>query len=237
MQSDRDARLLICEIGRRLYARGFAAGNDGNLSIRIRDSVVLCTPTLICKGFMQPEDLCTVDLAGAQLSGDRARTSEVLLHLEIYRGDPQTRAVVHCHPPHATAFGIARIDIPTGVLPEAEIFLGAVPRAPYETPGDAPFAATVRPFIGRATAVVLSNHGTVSWAPDLERAYWYTETLDAYCRMLLLAKMLGNVERLPAEKVRDLLALRPRFGLPPDPRSAAGELFVNPGFGRPVDDR
>ena len=169
MNEETSIRNEICEIGRRIYARQFAAGNDGNISCRLSDDVVLCTPTLICKGYMQPEDLCTVDLAGNQLSGQRQRTSEILLHLEVYRKDPAVQAVVHCHPPHATAFAVARVDIPSGILPEVEVFLGVVPRAEYETPGSPGFAQTVRPFIGHANTVLLSNHGVVSWAPSLER--------------------------------------------------------------------
>ncbi len=223
----------ICDIGRRIYARQFAAGNDGNISCRLTDNVVLCTPTLICKGFMQPDDLCTVDLDGNQLSGTRRCTSEIKLHLEVYRGDPTATAVVHCHPPHATAFGLARVEIPTGILPEVEVFLGAVPQADYATPGSAQFAETIRPFVGRASAVVLSNHGTVSWGPSVERAYWNTEVLDAYCRMLLLSRQLGHIERLNAEQVRELLGLRESFGSPPDPRlTRDGPLYVNPEFGR-----
>ena len=169
MNEETSIRNEICEIGRRIYARQFAAGNDGNISCRLSDDVVLCTPTLICKGYMQPEDLCTVDLAGNQLSGQRQRTSEILLHLEVYRKDPAVQAVVHCHPPHATAFAVARVDIPSGILPEVEVFLGVVPRAEYETPGSPGFAQTVRTFIGHANTVLLSNHGVVSWAPSLER--------------------------------------------------------------------
>ena len=221
----------ICEIGRRIYARGFAAGNDGNISGRLSDNTVLCTPTFVSKGFMKPDDLCTVDLDGNQLAGSRDRTSEVLLHLAIYRADPAAKAVVHCHPPHATAFGVARVDVPTGILPEAEIFLGVVPRAEYETPGSAEFAETVLPFVGRANTVILSNHGTVSWGPTVERAYWCTETLDAYCRILLLSKQLGHIERLPAPKVQELLELKESFGLPPDPRlTESTGLYVNPEF-------
>jgi L-fuculose-phosphate aldolase len=204
-------RQEICEIGRRIYARQFAAGNDGNISCRLSDKVVLCTPTLICKGFMKPTDLCTVDLSGKQLSGKRPRTSEARLHLEIYNQDPAVWAVVHCHPPHATAFAVAREDIPSGVLPEVEIFLGAIPRAAYETPGSPNFAETIRPFIGKANTVVLSNHGTVSWGPTLERAYWQTEILDSYCRILILARQIGHVERLPDAKINELLELRERF--------------------------
>lgn len=220
MPTEQELRAEICEIGRRLYARGFAAGNDGNISCRLSDATVLCTPTLICKGFMQPEDLCTVDLAGQQLSGRRKRTSEVLLHLAIYKADPQVRAVVHCHPPHATAFGVARVDIPTGILPEVEVFLGHIPRAAYETPGTPDFAETVRPFVGKANTVVLSNHGTVSWGTSVEQAYWHTEILDAYCRILLLAGSLGRVERLPESKIGELHALRDRFSAGATPPGA-----------------
>ncbi|HVP13228.1 MAG TPA: class II aldolase/adducin family protein [Phycisphaerae bacterium] len=209
--SEWPARQEICEIGRRIYARQFAAGNDGNISCRLSQHLILCTPTLVCKGFMKPSDLCVVDLSGRQFSGMRPATSEVLLHLEIYRQDPAVGAVVHCHPPHATAFAVARVDIPTGILPEVEVFLGEVPRAAYETPGGPDFARTVRPFIGKANIVLLSNHGTVSWGPTLERAYWQTEILDSYCRILLLARQLGHVELLPEAKVDELRQLKERF--------------------------
>lgn len=222
----------IVEIGKRIYAKGFAAGNDGNLSIRLSENRVICTPTLICKGFMAASDLCVVDLSGAQISGKRRRTSEILLHLEIYRQNPGARAVVHCHPPHATAFAIAGEQVPTGIIPEAEIFLGVIPVAPYETPGGEKFASTVRPFAQSATAILLSNHGTVSWGDTLEHAFWYTEILDAYCRMLILAKTIGGARRLPADKVRELLGLRTAFGMPPDERTRDEELFINPEFAR-----
>jgi L-fuculose-phosphate aldolase len=236
MTGEWKTRREICDIGRRLYAKGFAAGNDGNISYRLTKNTVLCTPTLICKGFMQEDDLCVVDLQGRQLSGRRPRTSEVLMHLEIYGADPEIKAVVHCHPPHATAFAIARVDIPTCILPEVEVFLGVVPRAEYETPGSKSFADTVRPFVGKANTVVLSNHGTVSWGPTVEKAYWHTEILDAYCRMLLLAKQLGQIERLPCAKVNELLDLKERFGAGTDPRRASGgELCVNTEFGRDPD--
>ena len=232
MTDEPKIREEICAIGRRLYARGFAAGNDGNISCRLTTDLVVCTPTLISKGHMEPDDLCLVDLHGNQLRGQRRRTSEIMLHLEIYRADPKVRSVVHCHPPHATAFAVAREDIPTGILPEAEVFLGVVPRAEYKTPGSEAFAATVRPFVGKANTVVLSNHGTVSWATTLEQAYWRTETLDAYCRILLLAKLIGNVQRLSSADVGELLELKAKFGADPDPRATGdADVFVNPGWG------
>lgn len=205
--------------------------------MRLNEQRVLCTPTLISKGFMGPDDLCVVDLDGNQISGSRQRTSEILLHLEVYRHDRTVNAVVHSHPPHATAFAVAHEDIPTGIMPEGEVFLGVVPRAAYETPGGREFAATIRPFIRHSTAVVLSNHGSVTWGPTLEQALWYTEILDSYCRILILAKIVGGVQRIPEDKVRELLALRSSFGVPPDPRqSGQSPLFTNPEFGEPPDE-
>src|ERR1700682_3127828 len=137
----------FCDIGRRIYAKGFAAGNDGNISHRLGENEVLCTPTMICKGFMKPDDLCTVDMQGKQLSGRRKRTSEVLLHLAIMKERPKIKSVVPCHPPHATAFAVAREPIPQCVLPEVEVFLGDVPITKDETPGGQTFAGTVLPVV------------------------------------------------------------------------------------------
>ena len=109
---DRQLKEQICEIGRRVYNRGFAAANDGNLSIRVGENEVLCSPTMICKGFMTPDDICAVDLDGNQIAGKRKRTSEILLHLTIMKHRPDVKAVVHCHPPHATAFAVVGEAIP-----------------------------------------------------------------------------------------------------------------------------
>src|SRR5579864_6723688 len=122
----------ICEIGRRLYAKGFAAGNDGNISYRLGENEVLCTPTFISKGFMKPDDLCIVDMQGNQVSGRRKRSSEILLHLTIMKTRPDVKSCVHCHPPHATAFAVAHEPIPKCTMPEFEVFLGEVAIAPYE---------------------------------------------------------------------------------------------------------
>ena len=152
---DRRLKEQICEIGRRVYNKGFAAANDGNISIRVGENEVLCSPTMICKGFMKPEDICAVDLYGNQIAGTRKRTSEVLLHLALMRARPEVKAVVHCHPPHATAFGVAREPIPQCVLPEVEVFLGEIPFAPYETPGGQDFADTVLPFLKPGTNAMI----------------------------------------------------------------------------------
>ncbi|MEX0866286.1 MAG: class II aldolase/adducin family protein [Pirellulales bacterium] len=207
----------ICEIGDRIYKRGFAAANDGNITYRVSENEVLCTPTLHCKGFLKPEDICTIDMQGNQTAGIKKRSSEALLHLEIMKARPDVKSVVHCHPPHATAFAIAREPIPQCVLPEVEVFLGDVPITKYETPGGKEFAATILPFVHKTNVIILANHGTVSFGEDVEKAYWWTEILDSYCRMLMLAKSLGNVHYLGEQKTQELLDLKQKWGWT-DPR-------------------
>jgi len=232
---DRKLKEQICEIGRRVYDKGFAAANDGNISIRVGENEVLCSPTMICKGFMTPDDICAVDLDGNQIAGKRKRTSEILLHLTIMKQRPDVKAVVHCHPPHATAFAVAGEPIPQCVLPEVEVFMGEIPIAPYETPGGQKFADTVLPFLKGTSTVILKNHGTVSFGKDLQEAYWKTEILDAYCRILLLAKQLGNVDYFNERETRELLDLKKRLGFD-DPRfhvedcDLCGNSAFRPGY-------
>jgi len=211
----------ICEIGDRIYKKGFAAANDGNISFRLSDNEILCTPTMVSKGFLKPDDICTIDMNGKQTGGHRKRSSEALLHLEIMKARPDVKSVVHCHPPHATAFAIAREPIPQCVLPEVEVFLGEVPITKYETPGGPEFASTIMPFVMKSNVIILANHGTVSYGETVERAYWWTEILDAYCRMLMLARSLGNIHYLDEQKSRELLELKTRFGFT-DPRLDKG---------------
>ncbi|HBE70175.1 MAG TPA: aldolase [Planctomycetaceae bacterium] len=207
----------ICEIGRRLYNKGFAAANDGNITVRISDNEVLCTPTMHSKGFLKPDDICTIDMTGKQTAGRKKRSSEALLHLEIYKQRPELKSVVHCHPPHATAFAVAREPIPQCVLPEVEVFLGDVPITKYETPGGQAFADTIIPFVDKSNVIILANHGTVSFGEDVEKAYWWTEILDAYCRILMLSKQLGRVNYLDQTKSQELLDLKDQWGFT-DPR-------------------
>jgi L-fuculose-phosphate aldolase len=210
--TEQQHREFLCEIGRRLYARGFVAANDGNLTVRLGEGVFLCTPTMTSKGFLRPEDLCLVDADGRQLAGPRPRTSEVLLHLAIYRTRPDVQAVVHCHPPHATAFAIAGEPIPKGVLAEVEVFLGEVPLTKYETPGTQQFADTIVPYVRDCNTIVLANHGTVTFGTTLEQAWFHTEIIDAYCRILLLARPLGRINTFTPTQMAELLALKKRLG-------------------------
>jgi L-fuculose-phosphate aldolase len=217
MNNEHKLKEQICEIGRRLYNKGFAAANDGNITVRLNDKEILCTPTMVSKGFLKPEDVCKIDYDGKQLAGVRKRSSEALLHLALYKANPKIGAVVHCHPPHATAFAVAHEPIPKCVLPEVEVFLGEVPMAGYETPGTQQFAETVVPFAKDSNTILLANHGTVTFGPDLEKAYFNSEIIDAYCKILILARQLGRVNYLTNGQTKDLLDFRKRLGYD-DPR-------------------
>lgn len=205
----------ICSVGRKLWLRSFVDGNGGNISCRIGENAVLCTPTLLSKYDLTPEDVCLVDLEGNQLAGSRQRTSEVYLHLEVYKSVPPARAVVHCHPPHATAYAISGQVPPTAVIPEFDVFVGSVALTQYETPGTQAFAETIRPYIQNHNTVLLGNHGVVCWADTPMHAEWYTENLETYCWTLLISRQLGaQYSRIPADKEADLLAIKKRLGLP-----------------------
>jgi L-fuculose-phosphate aldolase len=203
----------MCDIGRRIWQKGFCAGNEGNHSYRIGPDRVLCTPTGISKGNLKPDDICTVDMEGKQVAGKRKRTSEILMHLAIYKARPDVKAVVHSHPPHATAFAIAGVELPTCIHPEAEVFLGAVKTAKYVTPGDTRLGESLLPYVKDSNTILLQNHGTVTFDVDLEGAYYKLEIVDAYSRILLLAKQIGSIRPLDAGEMKELLDLKVRFGL------------------------
>jgi L-fuculose-phosphate aldolase len=209
------AKAEICAVGRKLWQRQYVDGNGGNISFRLAENAVVCTPTLFSKADLRPEDLCMVDLDGNQLAGKRARTSEILMHLEIYKAVPEAKGVVHCHPPHATAYAITGRVPPTCVIPEYEVFVGNVALTRYETPGTQEFADAVLPFVRKHNTVLLANHGIVCWADTVTHAEWYAEVLDTYCWTLMLASQLGApITHIPEEKAADLLAIKKRLGLP-----------------------
>jgi L-fuculose-phosphate aldolase len=208
-------RAEIIRVGRKLWERQYVDGNGGNISVRLGARYVLCTPTMLSKGDLEPADICLSDLDCNILAGDRARTSELLLHLEIYKANPRARAVVHCHPPCATAFAITGTLPPNGLIPEYEIFIGQPALAPYETPGTQAFAETVLPFVQDHNTIFLKNHGIVCWADTLMHAEYLVEILDAYCRMYLFAKQVGEpLSFIPDNKIQEILALKRRLGFP-----------------------
>ncbi|HWT65205.1 MAG TPA: class II aldolase/adducin family protein [Terracidiphilus sp.] len=209
------ARSEILEVGRKLWERGYVDGNGGNISVRVGPRYLLCTPTMISKRDMQPEDLCLADLEGTILVGDRPRTSELLLHLEIYKANPRARAVVHCHPPHATAWAVVGEAPPNGYVTEFELMVGPVAVAPYETPGTQCFAETVIPFVEDHNTILLENHGIVCWADTATHAEWLVEIVDTYCKTLSVAQQIGKpLKQIPEAKIEELLQVKRRMGLP-----------------------
>jgi L-fuculose-phosphate aldolase len=218
MPSEWEVKKQICDIGKRIYDHHYVAANDGNISFRLGDGRYLCTPTGVSKGFLTPEMICTVNDAGEQIGGSWKRTSEILLHLEIFHEMPEINAVVHAHPPHATAFAVAGVELPSCILPEVEIFIGQVPLADYDTPGSKNFAETILPHLRRkANTILLANHGVVACDGSLEQAYFHIETVDSYCQILLLSRQIGRVQQLPGTKVEELLELKQKMGIG-DPR-------------------
>jgi L-fuculose-phosphate aldolase len=205
----------MIRVGRKLWDRQYVDGNGGNITYRIAPDRVICTPTLLSKADLTLEDFCLVDLEGNQMAGKGKRTSEVYLHLQVYKTAPEARAAVHAHPPHATAYAISGRVPPTCVIPEQDVFVGSVAISPYETPGTTDFAKTIIPYVKDHNTILLANHGIICWADTVTHAEWYVEVVDTYCRTLMLAAQLGaGITRIPPNKQAVLLEIKKRLGLP-----------------------
>ncbi len=201
-------RELVCEIGRRVWQRGMASANSGNISARLDGETVLITPTLVSKGFMRPEQILAVDLEGKVLRGEGHPTTETPMHLRVYRERADIGGVVHAHPPLATAFAVAGRPLDLHLIPEAVIFLGEVPLVPFRPPGSPELAEAVVPYLEDHDAVLLENHGVLCWGSDVEQAYHRLETVEFCAAVTLYAQLLGGARELPPEPLEGLLALR-----------------------------
>ena len=202
----------ICEIGRRLYQFGHVVANDGNISTRVDDDLILTTPTGVCKGDMTPEMLVFVSLDGQRKSAGKP-SSELPMHLFIYRHRPDIRAVVHAHPVHATAFATAGIPLDRCVLAEIVTTIGAIPVAPYGTPSTEELPESLRPFIRDHEAILLANHGAVTMGRRLWEAYEKLERVEHYAKIIFASRLLGGEKSLPRQEVEKLFALRSSYGI------------------------
>jgi len=211
---ERRLREAIVAIGRRLYERGYIVASDGNLSVRLPEGDrILTTPTGVCKGFLTPEMLVVVDAEGRKLEGERSPSSELAMHLEIYRQRPDVHAVVHAHPPCGTGFAAAGMSLDKPLISEVVLTLGCIPLAGYGTPSTQELVAAIAPYVPHYNALLLANHGAVTYGPDLETAYFRMETLEHFARITLVAKLLGRERPLPPEAVQKLFQLRERAGM------------------------
>ena len=199
-------RADIVEFGRRLYARGLIAANEGNVSVRDGD-VLYVTPAGESKGFLEPTMIVKTDLAGRPLERG-GPTTELPMHVAIYRRRPDVRAVVHAHPPTATGFAVAGIPLDRPVVAEAVVVLGRVPVVPYETPGSDELAERIADATAEANAVLLASHGATTVGETLARAWERMETLEQVARVSLIARMLGREAQLPLDAVYRLVGMR-----------------------------
>ncbi len=213
--TENQLKLDICQIGKRMYDSGFVAANDGNISVRLNADEVITTPTGVSKGFMTPEMLITVDMEGRVVSaeGDWRPSSELKMHLRVYRERPDVKAVVHAHPPYATTFAISHTSLNRPLIAEAVVMLGCVPVADYGTPSTNEVPDAVAPFLEHFDAVLLANHGALAWSDSLLAAYHKLESVEFYAKLTFLSNQLGNAQELSNKQVQDLYQIRKRMGI------------------------
>ena len=211
MLGEQKHREEIVRYGRMLHGRGFVAAMDGNLSVRLDSKRLLVTPTGVSKGAMRPADMVIVDIDGNQVAGRRSVTSEIGMHLLIYRMRPDVRAIVHAHPPTATGFAAAGMALTEPLVCEVVIGLGSIPLARYGTPGTSELAQTLEPFVPNYDAILMSNHGVVAYAHTLEHAYMKMETVEHFAQIALVTHLLGRQQPLKEGEVEKLLLARVKY--------------------------
>jgi L-fuculose-phosphate aldolase len=212
-RNEEQIRAEIVEAGRRMYARGYVASNDGNISARLDDRRLVTTPTAVSKGYMTPDMMVVVDYDGQKISGERKASSELKMHLEIYRHRPDVNAVVHAHPPLATGFAVAGIPLTRAVLAEVITTLGSIPIAEYATPSTAELPEAVRKYIKAHDGMLLANHGAVTCGDSVTSAYHKMETIEHFAKISLVARLLGREHLISRDEVERLQGLRGTYGI------------------------
>jgi len=213
--SDSQAKETILEIGRRMYSKNFVAANDGNISCRVGEDAIWATPTGVSKGFMDQETLVKLRLDGTVISkGNLNFSSEIKMHLRVYNENPEVRGVTHAHPPACTSFAVAGIGLDQAVYPEALVNLGVVPCVHYETPGTGGVADSVAPYCNSHSAVLLANHGALSWGKSPMEAFFRLESMEHYAMILLYTgSLIGRAKTLSYDQVSELVEIRRKLGM------------------------
>ena len=206
-------RAEICEVGRRVYARGYVASNDGNISARLDDQHLLATPKNVSKGFMTPDMMVVTDMQGRKVAGHRDASTELKMHLAVYEMRPDIRAVVHAHPPLSTGFAVAGVPLNKSSLAEIIFSLGSVPIAEYATPSTQELPDAVKKYITAHDGLLLANHGALTAGQDLMNAYFKMETMEHFAQITLVARQLGGENLISRQEVDRLQGLRDFYGI------------------------
>ena len=212
--SDFEAKKAILDIGRRMYDKGFVASNDGNISCKVGPNTIWTTPTGVSKGFMTQDMLVKMDINGKILMGKWKPSSEVKMHLRVYKENPDVQAVTHAHPLVATSFAIAGISLDAAVLTEAVLGLGSIPVAKYATPGTDEVPDSIAPFVNTHNGVLLANHGALTWGKDIYQAFYRLESIEYYATILMYTgNIIGRQNLLSCDQVNKLLDIRHKLGI------------------------
>lgn len=212
--TDFEAKKAIIEVGKRMYIRGFVASNDGNISVKVGPNAIWATPTGVSKGYMTPDMLVKLNMDGKVIYGQSKPSSEIKMHLRVYNENSEIMAVTHAHPPVATSFAIAGLQLDRAILPEAVVNLGSVPIAPYATPGTQAVPDSIAPYCRSHNAVLLANHGALTWGKEVFEAYYRLESLEHYATvMMYTGNIIGKANELSCNQVSQLIQIRQNLGI------------------------
>ncbi len=214
MQTAMEIKEEICEIGSRIYQKGYVAANDGNISVKVNDNEFYCTPTGVSKGYMTPDMIIKVDAQGNKLEGELNPSSEIKMHMRVYRERPDVNAVVHAHPPTATAFAVCNIPLDDFILPEAILTVGTVPVCKYGTPSTPEVPDSLMPYIQDHDAFLLQNHGALSVGFNLTKAFFIMDEVEYYAKICLMARQIGGMQELGESDLKKLMDLRVAMNFP-----------------------
>lgn len=212
-KTENQYRSDIIDVCKRIYTKGWVAANDGNVSIKISPDTVLCTPTGMSKGYLTEDQLIKVDMNGNKIEGELKPSSEIKMHIDVYKNKENINAVVHAHPPFATGYAVAGIPLDECVIPEIIVSLGSIPLTKYGTPSTMEIPENIRPYLKEHNVFLLQNHGALSIGEDVFKAYYRMESLELFAKISFIARLLGNVNVLGEEDVKRIISLRENFGL------------------------